>query len=111
MNRRGTVKSLVPLLSMHRSGATAVTKSFEVLGIGRGDGSERLGSGGSRAFWADRDFADINDKLLSYMGVHHPLDLAWDHFRADSRVDKLKLQAIALVSGRLSDNDGLCCHP
>jgi len=92
---------------MHRGGATAVIKSLEVLGIGRGSGPERSGSGGSRGFWADRDCTDINEKLLSYMGVHHPLDLAWDHLRADSRVDKLKLQAIDLVSGRLSDNDGV----
>jgi glycosyltransferase involved in cell wall biosynthesis len=102
-----TVKSLVPLLGMHRSGATAVTKSLQVLGMGLEDRSERSDPGRSRGFWADRDCTDINEKLLSFMGVHHPLDLAWDPLRADSRVDKLKMQAIDLVSGRLIDHEGL----
>ena len=76
MDRRGNVKSLFPVLGMHRSGATAVTKALEVLGIGPRNGSATPVSGRSNASWADRDCTDINDKLLSCMGVRHPLDLA-----------------------------------
>jgi glycosyltransferase involved in cell wall biosynthesis len=100
MNKRGTVKRLVLVLGMYRSGLTAVEKSLAALGLGREM------SGASKGFWKDRACSAINEELLSQRGVRHPLDVAWEPLRADSRIDRLQAEVSNLVSGRLRDHDG-----
>jgi len=59
------------------------------------------------AFWGNRDCADINQELLAQIGVHHPLDLAWEALPESLTVNELRREAAKLVAGKLSEHGGV----
>ncbi|WP_213939881.1 glycosyltransferase [Pseudomonas sp. dw_612] len=63
-----TIKKIIIVLGMHRSGTSALTRALSTMGIGLGDTLHPAGVDNPTGFWEDRDVISINNKLLSRLG-------------------------------------------
>ena len=101
-------KRIIVVLGMHRSGTSAITKSLELFGVGLGTDLHPPGFDNPKGFWEDRECIEINDMLLQQAGsAYDRLGFFWDSVATSQRVKDLRVQAIQLVSRKLSENNGV----
>jgi len=93
---------------MHRSGTSAITYALTILVINLGNKLYPQGFDNPKGFWEDKEVIKINNKLLSYMNSKYDqLDFAWDHFKNNSKINNLKLEAKKFLTKRLNESDGI----
>ncbi|MFO6423838.1 glycosyltransferase [Motilimonas sp. KMU-193] len=62
-------KSVVVVLGMHRSGTSAVAELLSSFGVDFGQNLIPAAQDNKRGFWEDRDFVEINERLLAELGT------------------------------------------
>jgi len=65
-----TIKKLVVVLGMHRSGTSAVVKALSCLGVSLGDNFMPAGSDNPKGFFEDKAVNQLNIEMLEVIGQH-----------------------------------------
>lgn len=76
-----SMKKVLVVLGMHRSGTSAIAKAVECFGADLGSGLLPATEENAKGYWEDADVVAINDKVLSYFG------LEWDSLTALTEAD------------------------
>lgn len=96
-------KKLIVVLGMHRSGTSAITRGIVALGASVGENLVPEGADNPTGFWEDMEFVQINDRLLEAIGqTYESLALMPTSYARDERVNVLRDEATALMSGKLT---------
>jgi GT2 family glycosyltransferase len=101
-----TIKKLVVVLGMHRSGTSAVVKALSCLGVSLGDDFMPAGSDNPKGFFEDKAVNQLNIEMLEAIGQH------WFSLSLVTDEDISKLvnlgyveKAIDLVQQKMADVD------
>lgn len=66
----GTMKKLIVVLGMHRSGTSAVIKALSCMGVNLGDNFMPAGIDNPKGFFEDRSINQLNIEMLEAIGQH-----------------------------------------
>jgi GT2 family glycosyltransferase/glycosyltransferase involved in cell wall biosynthesis len=101
-----TIKKLIVVLGMHRSGTSAVVKALSCLGVSLGDDFMPAGSDNPKGFFEDKAVNQLNIEMLAVIGQHwFSLSLVTDADVATLvRMGYLE-KAIELVHKKMADVD------
>lgn len=96
--RRASARRAVLVLGMHRSGTSAVTRVFNLLGADLPKGLMRPGPDNEAGFWESDDLRIINDEILASGGSSwqdwRPFDRSWYE---TAQADTFKRRLIELL--------------
>lgn len=98
-----SLKRIVVVLGMHRSGTSAITRGLEVLGVGLGERLLAAESGNNeKGFWEDIDVTAFNVDLLAALGRDwHSLAPVLPAELQHADIQALRLRAAQLLRGKV----------
>lgn len=101
-----SLKRIIVVLGMHRSGTSAVTRALVAVGATVGDNLLPPGADNPKGFWEDRDFVLLNERILAVLGASYDsLQLLSANFEDDPRLVDLFLEAALLLRNKLAKAD------
>lgn len=93
-----TLKKIIIVLGMHRSGTSALTRGLSTLGVALGDSLHPAGVDNPTGFWEDSDVIAINDRLLAHLGsAYDRVGLVEASIIDDECIEALSLEAKNLL--------------
>ena len=86
---------VVPVLGMHRSGTSAITRGLNLLGVDLGKDILEASADNPRGYWENRLFLNINEELLAMLGLSwHSLRLVEEGFERSQGPTELRSKAL-----------------
>src|SRR5271154_2798891 len=95
----------VLVLGMHRSGTSAITRGMQMLGVYLGDDFLSPKPDNPTGYWEDRNIYEINEHLLSVLGLKwHGISLIDDVRWHEPEVEALCAEALEYLRSQFIDH-------